>query len=38
MEERPEIARILEDPETLQQSMRMISLVYLALLRAFKGL
>merc|ERR1719217_1289514 len=23
MEERPEIARILEDPETLQQSMRM---------------
>merc|ERR1719198_644582 len=25
MEERPEIARVLEDPETLQQSMRMMS-------------
>merc|ERR1719161_3219150 len=25
MEQRPEIARILEDPETLQQSMRMMS-------------
>merc|ERR1719502_1492217 len=25
MEERPEIARILEDPEMLQQSMRMIA-------------